>query len=334
MKRSTSVAIALATLLVGAFVVSTAWFRLSSKHSGNHAQVVTSAATASVTKESKRSASPSHVESTRRTIAIESRPGLHGTAAIGSVLAIERMAQSSTELLDGLDRLRGIEQQAAAHARKRLLDRCLPFVGDPRSRAVVTGAPGTALAIEQTRLIEREQRYCNDARLADTRSLIENWRARTRELAQSGDELSIAQALGMNRLGITREEEVEVARTIALTSGDPYAVRFALDALGSGELGQNSFDFGVPTSHASHDFANEVAVIREAAATWLSCDLGALCGPYSELQRSACFYRNNCAPGLTTKEFIRTRLLNDPQFELMEQYVQAILAARREAGAG
>jgi len=75
--------------------------------------------------------------------------------------------------------------------------------------------------------------------------------------------------------------------------------------------------------------ADEMRRIKEAAARWRACELGAACGPNQHVELMQCIYFGNCSLGLSVQAGIRLRELSAHQFDLMQRYLAALDARLR-----
>jgi hypothetical protein len=241
---------------------------------------------------------------------------------------VEASASDAATALERLVPMAEAGDARAVAAIQRIYSRCLPFVGAPNARAKITAEPGTPDHAMQAASIERGQRYCNDARLASSAQLAAWLRDAFRTRAEAGDEAAIAHVLGKNALGLSQPEEAALAWDIVRTTQDPIALERALNAINSGRLGDSARSVGGDASPEFALFNNEQQIVREAAAMWLACSMGAPCGPNGSFQTTQCLYLGNCATHLSVQAFIRDRFLSATQFEQMQRYLAAIAALR------
>jgi hypothetical protein len=265
-----------------------------------------------------------------------SDPAVNSSVRIGSdsyIYQIERNASTAREVIDELLPLAQQGDAAATHALRRLMNRCINFVGSPRARAKVTAPEFSEDAIWQAKVIELGSRYCDDARLYDTEGFFDQVRASMRRLREHGDEIAIAESLYLDvqtgqlpdprAVAFSRAEAWRLIRQ----SNNPYAIEEAMTVLASlpedfqGATGRLAME-------AIEQFSGEHAYLRTLAAWWMACELGADCRPYGRWQQNACLHQRNCAPNLGLQDFIRLRMLTPPQFAAMQRYLNVIRAER------
>lgn len=239
-------------------------------------------------------------------------------------------AKSARSIDTELMRRAGAGDYKAMFALKLLDARCGAFLtaddsAHPRHELARYGAEGKARAAAE-KALNLMTAYCDLPYVAgDRRGLLSEFVRRLSEAAKAGD-LTAQAALLFQGMG---EEDIIHAYQSA---DDPWIVESALHALGrnNGPIAREIEAAVFPESMRKFN-PDEIRLIREAAARWMSCQSGRYCGPNEFEVLRKCYYGGggDCPFGLDEMSRIQQRDLSGYQFDLMQNYIAAVNARLR-----
>ena len=171
---------------------------------------------------------------------------------------------------------------------------------------------------------QRRMKFCGGRTAEVDRlfALTANFQDRMEAAAAAGDDTGLAHQLFLNRSALD-EAGTAAALQIVRSTSSPHAYGLALSALlGSADeqVTQILGDVFTP-----RDLASDRAAVIEMAVQWAECSRGGDdCGSYNRSADSDCIYFGECHAHLNRFDYIRTRALNDRQFEQMQRLLRRI----------
>ena len=172
--------------------------------------------------------------------------------------------------------------------------------------------------------MQRRLTFCGErnAEIDRLTALTADFQERMEAAAAAGDDTALAHQLFLNRRALD-SAGTAAALQIARSTSSPEAYSLALSALL--ESDDARVDRILGDVFTSRDLASDRATVIEMAVQWAECTRGVDdCGMYSRSADSDCIYFGECHAHLNRFDYIRTRALNDRQFEQMQALLRRI----------
>lgn len=202
-----------------------------------------------------------------------------------------------------------------------IMSRCGQFYGDDRFKPKNSSDPTSPTYALREAAIKRNATYCNDAgthKMASAERKI--LRDQLKLAALKGDEIALAYELSVDN---PNPESIVTAKRLANESKEPWVVEQALIAMSlNADAESQSIDAKIfSTATDTHE---QKLKIKQYAAKWKACSIGADCAPNNAFLDSMCMHEGNCYSHLNTKDFIKQRVLSQSEYEKMLQYLESI----------